>query len=122
MNLLTLCLVAAGGALGSVARLLLSWAVPAGRMPWATIVTNILGSLLIGWLLARLGPLTGENWRAHGFWVVGICGGFTTFSAFSLQTFEQMQRGDWPAAVANVLLSVGLCVLATWAGFRLGRA
>lgn len=121
MNVLTLCLVAAGGALGSVARLLMSWAVPAGRMPWATLVTNIIGSLLIGWLLSRLGPLTTENWRAHGFWVVGVCGGFTTFSAFSLQTVEQLQRGDWPAAVANVLLSVGLCLLATWAGFRLGR-
>ncbi|MDI1336507.1 MAG: CrcB family protein [Lacunisphaera sp.] len=121
MNVMTLCLVAAGGALGSVARLLMSWALPAGRLPWATIITNILGSLLIGWLLSRLGPLTGENWRAHGFWVVGLCGGFTTFSAFSLQTFEQIQRGDWPAAAANVLLSVGLCLLATWAGWRIGK-
>ena len=122
MNLTALCLVAAGGALGSVARLLLSWAVPVGRLPWATMVTNVAGSFLIGWLLTRLGPLTGENWRAHSFWVVGLCGGFTTFSAFSLQNFEQLQRGDWPGAVAHVLLSVGLCLLATWAGFRLGRA
>lgn len=121
MNLLTLCLVAAGGALGSIARMVMAWAVPAGRMPWATILTNVIGSLLIGWLLSRFGPLTGENWRAHGFWIVGFCGGFTTFSAFSLQTVEQMQRGDWPAAAANVLLSVGLCLLATWAGWRIGR-
>lgn len=122
MNLLTLFLVAAGGAIGSVARLLMSVAMPAGRLPWATVLTNILGSLLIGWLLARLGPLTGANWPAHSFWVVGVCGGFTTFSAFSLQTVEQLQRGDWLAAAANVLLSVTLCLAATWLGLRLGRA
>ena len=122
MSLTALCLVAAGGALGSVARALLGWAVPAGRLPWGTILVNILGSLLIGWLFSRFGPLTAANVRASGFWIVGFCGGFTTFSAFSLQTFEQMQRGDWPAAVANVLLSVALCLFATWAGVRLGRA
>ena len=122
MNLTALCLVAAGGALGSVARALLGWAIPAGRLPWATILINLAGSLLIGWLLSRFGPLTDANLRVHSFWVVGLCGGFTTFSAFSLQTFEQIQRGDWPAAIANVVLSVGCCLLATWLGFRLGRA
>lgn len=122
MNLLTLCLVAAGGAIGSVARLLMSWAIPAGRLPWATILTNILGSLLIGWLLGRHGPLAGDNWSSHGFWVIGICGGFTTFSTFSWQTLEEIQRGQWGAAAANVLLSVVLCLLAVWLGFRLGRA
>jgi fluoride exporter len=122
MNLAALFWVAAGGALGSVARALAGWAIPSGRLHWATIVINVTGSLLIGWLFSRLGPLTGDNLRADAFWVVGICGGFTTFSAFSLQTVEQLQRGDWPAAAANVLLSVGLCLLATWLGFRLGRA
>lgn len=122
MNLTALCLVAAGGALGSVARALVGAAIPAGRLPWATICINIAGSLLIGWLFARFGPAGEANVRAHSFWIAGVCGGFTTFSAFSLQTFEQIQRGDWPAALANVAVSVGCCVLATWLGFRLGRA
>ena len=51
----------------------------------------------------------------------GFCGGFTTFSTFSWQTLEQMQKGAWGAAAANVLLSVGLCLLGAWLGFRLGR-
>lgn len=122
MNWTALCLIAAGGAIGSVTRALIGWAIPSGRMPWATIAINIAGSLLIGWLFSRLGPLTESNARAHGFWIVGICGGFTTFSAFSLQTMEQIQRSDWTAALANVVLSVVVCVFATWVGLRLGRA
>lgn len=122
MNLMALLFVAAGGAIGSVARALAGWALPAGRLPWATILINVSGSFLIGWLFSRLGPLNGTNLRSHAFWMVGICGGFTTFSAFSLQTVEQLQKGDWPAAAGNVLLSVGVCTLATWLGLRLGRA
>jgi CrcB protein len=50
-----------------------------------------------------------------------VCGGFTTFSTFSWQTFEQMQKGDWVAAAGNVFLSVTLCLVATWSGWRLAR-
>jgi CrcB protein len=121
MNLGALALIALGGALGSVARALIGWAIPAGRLPWATIAINVAGSLLIGWLMSRLVEVTQHNLREHGFWVIGVCGGFTTFSAFSWQTFEQMQKGDWFAAAANVALSVVLCVLATWLGWRLAR-
>ncbi len=121
MNLGALCLIAAGGALGSVARALLSWVIPAGRLPWATIAINLAGSLLIGWLMGKFPPLTGENLRAQSFWVVGICGGFTTFSAFSWQTVEQLQKGNTGAAVANVILSVTACLLATFLGWRLAR-
>lgn len=121
MNLGALCFVALGGALGSVARALVGWAIPAGRLPWATIVINIVGSLLIGWLMGRLVTVNEENLRAHSFWVVGVCGGFTTFSAFSWQTVEQFQKGNVTAALANIVLSVVACVLATWLGWRLAR-
>jgi CrcB protein len=114
-------MIAVGGAIGSVARALASWAIPAGRLPWATILVNIAGSLLIGGLVGRMSPVTDENMRSYSFWVIGVCGGFTTFSSFSWQTFDQMQRGDWGAAIANVLLSVALCLLATWLGWRLTR-
>lgn len=122
MNLTALLFVAAGGAIGSVARAMIGSVMPPGRMPWGTILINVSGSLLIGWLFSRIGPLTETNLRSHAFWLVGICGGFTTFSAFSLQTIEQLQKGDWLAAAGNVLLSVGLCLFATWLGIRLGRA
>lgn len=121
MSGITLLYVAMGGAAGSVLRALATYAIPGGRLPWATIVVNITGSLLIGWLLARWSPLGEENLRAHSFWVVGVCGGFTTFSSFSWQTFEQMQKGHWGVATANVVLSVVLCLLATWAGWRIAR-
>jgi fluoride exporter len=121
MNLVALLLVALGGALGSVARALAGLALPADRLPWGTIAINVVGSLLIGWLVVRLAPADEHDLRVHSFAVVGFCGGFTTFSAFSWQTFQQMQKGDWLAAGGNVLLSVVLCLAATGLGARLAR-
>ncbi len=121
MNLTALLLVAAGGALGSVARAAAGHLLPAGRLPWGTVAVNIAGSLLIGWLMARFAGAGTEPGRAQTFWVVGVCGGFTTFSSFSWQTFEQLQKGQWLAAAGHVALSVAACVLATGLGWRLGR-
>ena len=121
MNGTTLLLVATGGAVGSVARALISYVVPAARLPWATILVNVAGSLLIGWLVARSSGVGDDNLRTHSFWVVGVCGGFTTFSTFSWQTIELFHRGNWGAAVANVVLSLALCLTATWLGWRLAQ-
>jgi fluoride exporter len=121
MNASSLLLIALGGALGSVARATLGWLVPASRFPWGTLIVNVSGSLLIGWLLARFLAAGSVNVREHAFWVVGVCGGFTTFSTFSWQTFEQLQKGAWGVAAGNVVLSVVLCLLATWVGWRLAR-
>ncbi|MDP3073173.1 MAG: fluoride efflux transporter CrcB [Opitutaceae bacterium] len=121
MNPATLLLVALGGALGSVLRALASVAVPAGRLPWATIAVNVVGSLVIGWLMARFAGQGEADLRTQSFWIVGVCGGFTTFSAFSWQTLAQLQRGAWGLAAANVLLSLVLCLGATWLGWRLAR-
>ena len=121
MNPTTLVFIALGGAVGSVARAVAGYLIPAGRLPWGTVAVNIVGSFVIGCLIARL-PQHGElHLRAHGFWVVGVCGGFTTFSTFSWQTIEQMQKGNWGSAAMNVVLSVVLCLLATWLGWRLMR-
>lgn len=122
MNVTTLLLVAAGGAIGSVLRALATYALPSGRLPWATIVVNVVGSLLIGVILARVSMSEGSTPNGvHAFWVVGVCGGFTTFSAFSWQTFDQLQRGDWVAVITHVLVSVAVCVAATSVGWRLAR-
>ena len=115
--------VAVGGALGSVGRYLVVDAMARAlgvAFPWGTLVVNTLGGVAIGVLaavfLAR--PEYGD-WRP--LLITGVLGGFTTFSTFSWQTLDQMLKGQWGAAVANVLLSVGLCLLAVWLGFRLGR-
>ena len=123
MNLLvTLGWVALGGATGSVVRALIGLALQT-RFPWATLLINTAGSFLIGWIMSRLGPVEAETAAPlRSLLVVGFCGGFTTFSSFSWQTLEQMLKGQWAAAVANVVLSVVLCLLAVWLGFRLGRA
>lgn len=112
--------VALGGALGSMARYGLANAAAAisVTIPWGTIIINVMGSFIIGWFATlsshegRL-PLPVE---ARLFVMVGICGGFTTFSAFSLQTFALIRTDQWLPASANVLLSVLLCVLATALG------
>lgn len=122
MNLNSLLWIALGGATGSVARALVAAALPA-RFPWATLLVNVLGSCLIGWVMVRLGALeAAPAARLQALVVVGFCGGFTTFSTFSWQTLDQMMRGQWFAAVANIAFSLVLCLAAVWLGMRLGRA
>ncbi len=122
MNGAALLWIALGGALGSVLRALVGQALSGARFPWGTLLINAAGSLLIGWLMARLGSLEPEPAaRMQSLLVIGFCGGFTTFSTFSWQTLDQMLRGQWLAAALNVLLSVAVCLLTVWLGFRLGR-
>jgi len=119
--LLTLGWVGLGGALGSVVRTLIGMALPS-RFPWATLLINVTGSLLIGWLVSRLGPGdTVSSATMRNLLVAGFCGGYTTFSTFSWQTLEQMQEGLWGAAALNIILSVVLSLVAVWLGWRLGR-
>jgi CrcB protein len=113
--------VALGGALGSlgrywIAELFASLGVTA--FPWATLLANVTGSFLIGFLATLTGPdgrlLIAPELRQ--FWMVGVCGGYTTFSSFSLQTLTLAQGGEWARAGLNVVLSVALCLLAVWLG------
>jgi len=118
--------VAAGGALGSVARVWLTLAVTAytgPRFPWATLLINIGGSLVIGWFgaLTGAGGRIGVSAEMRAFVMAGLCGGFTTFSAFSAQALELLREGEVGRAAGYILGSVVLCLLAVWAGFALGR-
>ncbi len=121
MSLTNLLLAALGGAFGSALRVIVTVLIPPRGLPWGTIVINIAGSFVIGWLMGRLGGLTPENARWHSLLVAGVCGGFTTFSAFSWQTVDLVQKNQIGAALANVLLSVVICFAATWLGWRLAR-
>jgi len=126
MSFSTCMLIALGGALGTLGRYALSLlALPiSGNLPWGTILINILGSFVIG-LFGTLTLSTGkfpvsESWRL--FVMVGLCGGFTTFSAFSLQTLDLIRDGSLTRASANIILSVTLCVAAVAVGHVLGAS
>ena len=118
--------VASGGALGSLARFWLAagmTALTGPRFPWGTLLINIVGSFVIGLVAAvTLSPArVAMHPDLRVFVMVGVCGGFTTFSAFSLQTLELLQAGDvWPAA-GYIVGSVVLCLSAVLAGWALGR-
>lgn len=113
--------VAFGGALGTLGRYLVSGAVAGAfgeTFPWGTLIVNVSGSFIIGFF----GGLTGPDGRAlvssttRQFVMTGICGGYTTFSSFSLQTLNLMNDREWLYAGGNVLGSVTLCLLSVWLG------
>jgi CrcB protein len=123
-GLATYAWVAVGGGLGSMARFWMTgwvaeWAD--GRFPWGTLLINSLGSLVIGVVAGLTLTPARIGWHpdVRIFLMAGVCGGFTTFSAFSLQSVELIQGGDVGAAFFYVAASVVLCLAATWAGMLL---
>ena len=124
---LTYLWIALGGALGSVARFGMANLIAArfgGGAMWGTLFVNVTGSLLIGIFsgLSETGGRLAEATTLRQFLVVGICGGYTTFSAFSVQTLDLMRAGNWFAATGNVLGSVLACLVAVWLGHLIGSA
>jgi CrcB protein len=116
--------VAIGGALGTTGRYWLSGLVArliGETFPWGTLLINVTGSILIGFFATLTGPdgrvFVGSTGRQ--FVMIGICGGYTTFSSFSLQTLNLMNDSEWFYAGANILLSVALCLIGVWAGYML---
>ena len=127
MSLLAYLWVAIGGALGSVARFWFSGLVArqfGETFPWGTLLVNISGSLIIGFFGALTDPQ--GRWFAtpamRQFFMIGICGGYTTFSSFSLQTLNLLREREWLYAGGNIVLSVVLCMVAVWLGYALGTA
>jgi CrcB protein len=116
-----------GGALGTGARYWLSGAV-AGTIgetfPWGTLIVNVTGSFVIGFFAGLIDPqgpfLIGP--RLREFVMIGVCGGYTTFSSFSLQTLELAREGDWMRAALNCFLSLFACLFAVWLGRVLAMA
>src|SRR5579864_7863198 len=115
-------LIAIGSALGGMGRYFLSGVVTTitgGTFPYGTMLVNITGCLVIGFFATLTGPdgrlLVGTT--ARQFVMVGVCGGYTTFSSFSLETLYLMRAGEWIPAAANAFGSVLLCLLSVWIGF-----
>jgi CrcB protein len=119
--------VAIGGALGSVSRFWLNGIVSSRfgeTFPWGTMLINVSGSFIIGVIGALAVPEgrmdSSSRAFATQFLMIGICGGFTTFSSFSLQTLNLLRDREWLYAGGNVILSVVLCLVAVWLGWMLG--
>ncbi|MBM3853014.1 MAG: fluoride efflux transporter CrcB [Verrucomicrobia bacterium] len=113
-----------GGALGTGARFFVSGLVAnsfGGAFPWGTLVVNVTGSFAIGFF----GTLTGPEGRMfvgatpRQFFMTGICGGYTTFSSFSLQTLSLANDREWLQAGSNAVLSLVSCLGAVWLGHAL---
>ncbi|MGC2812953.1 MAG: fluoride efflux transporter CrcB [Bradyrhizobium sp.] len=117
--------VAAGGAIGSVARYLV--AIGSGKLfgtnfPWGILIINVTGSFLIGLLVGLFAMKWDLPQAVRIFLTVGICGGYTTFSTFSLDAFYLMARGAWPSSLAYMLGSVVLSIGALALALRLARS
>jgi CrcB protein len=119
--------VALGGALGSVTRFWINGLIiekTSATFPWGTLAVNVTGSFLIGIIGALAipeGRMDSQSRQfATQFIMVGVCGGYTTFSSFSLQTLNLLRDREWLYAGGNILLSVVLCMVAVWLGWLLG--
>jgi CrcB protein len=116
-------LIALGGAVGTVARYLMGRAVQGALhldYPVGTFAVNVVGCLAIG-VLAKLFLHSQTELPLRATLIIGFCGGFTTFSSFSLETLALIQGGEWSKAASYVVLSAMVCVGATAAGFAVGR-
>jgi CrcB protein len=115
-------LIAIGSALGGMGRYFVSGVVTTltgGTFPYGTMLVNISGCLVIGFFATLTGPdgrwLLGTP--ARQFVMIGLCGGYTTFSSFSLETLYLARAGEWMSATANAAGSVILCILSVWIGY-----
>ena len=119
--------IAIGSALGGMARYWCSGL--AARLigetfPWGTIIVNVAGSLIIGFFATLTGPdgRIFTDTLTRQFVMIGLCGGFTTFSSFSLQTLNLANDGEWLQAGGNIVGSVVLCLIAVWMGYMLAAS
>ncbi|HUR45316.1 MAG TPA: fluoride efflux transporter CrcB [Candidatus Saccharimonadales bacterium] len=122
----TYLLIALGSAFGGVSRFWFANYIArrfGETFPWGTILVNISGSFLIGFIAAFGRPQSrfGMSPLALEFLMIGICGGYTTFSSFSLQTLSLARQGAWLQSGANIVLSVTLCLFAVWLGYLAGH-
>lgn len=116
--------IALGGAMGSVLRFWMSsgiYALTGRGFPWGTLTVNVLGSFLIGFLSTAMLERMNVGPELRAGILIGLLGGFTTFSTFSIETLNLIEQGDLMKAVFNAAASVLVCVAAAWLGLTLAR-
>jgi len=119
--------IAIGSAIGGVARYWCSGVTArliGETFPWGTLIVNVVGSFIIGFFATLTAPdgRVFASSTTRQFVMVGLCGGYTTFSSFSLQTLNLMNDGEWLQVGANISASVVLCLLAVWIGHVLAMS
>lgn len=115
MNLTSIAAVFLGGGLGSTARYLLGFGINkwSAVLPWSTLAANVLATGILALIWKHAPHLSQSTWGL--LWMTGFCGGFSTFSTFSLDTFHLYQNHGWSVALLNVLFSVVACLgLLAW--------
>jgi fluoride exporter len=112
-------LVGLGAGIGGMLRYFFSSIVKHNTFPYNTLLINIVGSLLIGIVFGLSEKSNGISEQVKLFIATGICGGFTTFSAFSVENMQMIKEGDYVTAGVYIFASVALCVLAVFAGFKI---
>jgi fluoride exporter len=116
--------VAAGSAIGGSARFLVATLMPQRHptaFPLATLIVNVSGSLLLGLIIRYATATETVSPEVRAFLTIGICGGYTTFSTFSLETATLIERGRYDLAIAYIALSITLSVAAVFGGMMLGQ-
>jgi fluoride exporter len=118
--------VAIGGALGSISRYWFSGLIAerfGQSFPFGTLFVNVVGSFIIGLFATMTAPdgrwMVGPSGR--NFFMTGVCGGYTTFSSFSLQTLNLAQDDEWLYAGGNIVLNVVFCLVGVWLGHIFGE-
>jgi fluoride exporter len=114
-----LLLVGLGGCIGSMGRYLAGYFIKSTGFPFATLFVNILGSMLIGIIigLTLKDEQFSTNWKL--FLATGICGGFTTFSAFSAENLDMLQQGKYILSLGYVCVTILCGIVAAWIGFKI---
>ena len=113
--------VALGGAVGAMARYAISLIPLKTEFPFLTLITNVIGAILIGFIVGITSARDGVSKNMVLFWKTGVCGGFTTFSTFSLEAFQLFERREYLSGGAYVILSVVCCIAGIWFGEKLGK-
>lgn len=111
MNLIGALAVFFGGGIGSLLRFGMSQLfknLSASALPYATMSSNILSTALLGWVFYKVSPASHQT--LYLFVAIGLCGGFSTFSTFSLETFQLLKNGQTAWAISNVAVSIAACI------------